>query len=95
MRWDNIPKKERREEWYVVAAPHRHNIAKAAHWCRERPGNGYFYNHYTNTRWWFSLEADALLFALTWSAGADFSTTILLTPLHSIEYISIDFVVQR
>lgn len=67
MKWKNIPKGQRRSEWHVVGAPSIENLDKAAAWCRANSSDGYFYNHYTNTRWWFSKEEDALLFALKWS----------------------------
>ncbi len=66
MQWDNIPKEERMAKWYVVAAPKRCDIYKAASWCRAHNSHGRFYNHYTNTRWWFDREEDALLFSLMW-----------------------------
>ena len=67
MRWDNIPKEQRREQWHIAAAPQLINLASAAHWCRVHSSTGRFYNHYTNTRWWFEFESDALLFTLKWS----------------------------
>lgn len=69
MKWANIPKKERREQWHTVNAPLYEHVQEASMWCRAHPSTGRFYNHYTNTRWWFEKEEDALLFALTWSGA--------------------------
>ena len=67
MIWANITKEVRRDKWFVAKAPNQENVRAAAEWCRNQPGTGKFYNHYTNTRWWFEHEQDAVLFALRWS----------------------------
>lgn len=67
MKWNNKNKTVRRKTWYAVHAPKREDIKDAVKWCREYPSDGNFYNHYTNTRWWFEKENDAIMFALRWS----------------------------
>lgn len=67
MKWRNIDKKVRREQWHVAIAPKKHNVTAAQDWCKTHPSDGCFYNHYTNTRWWFEKEKDAVLFTLKWS----------------------------
>lgn len=67
MIWCNFNKKIRRSIWFVAPAPKRIDVKLATKWCREQPSRGLFYNHYTNTRWWFEKEQDAIMFALRWS----------------------------
>ena len=67
MQYANIAKKTRNTLWPAVKAPDYTAIEPAKKWCQEHPSNGKFYYHYTNTRWWFEKEEDALLFALRWS----------------------------
>lgn len=67
MFWCNRSRKERRSYWYAVTAPDRSRVSEAAAWCRQWPSTGKFYYHYTNTRWWFELESDAVMFSLRWS----------------------------
>jgi hypothetical protein len=62
----------------VVPAPSRQVKQEAADWCRAQMSIGRFYNHYTNTRWWFECERDAILFALRWQAAPQ-NTTRLAT----------------
>ena len=66
MKYWNKQKAER-SNWRTVTAPKIHNIHQAKLWCQRNGSNGRFYFHYTNTRWWFENEQDALAFSLTWS----------------------------
>lgn len=59
-------KKKYRENWKTSPPPGQQYIQAAKRWCQQNPGKGRFYFHYTNTRWWFEFEDDALVFALTW-----------------------------
>lgn len=65
MKWRNIPKKERRANWVTAEAPHDDRVKDAHKWCVDYESTGGFYYHYTNTRWWFEFEEDAIIFALT------------------------------
>lgn len=66
MNFHNEDKKLRRL-WPTAMAPAKHSTIKAAHaWCVLHPSKGRFYHHYTNTRWWFEDENDALMFTLKW-----------------------------
>ena len=67
MKWCNKNKTDRREHWATVKAPSQENAKLAADWCRAQTSTGSFYNHYTNTRFWFEEEADAIMFTLTWA----------------------------
>lgn len=67
MIWCNKNKNVRRSEWFVVPPPQRHRMQEAHTWCKDQPSSGKFYHHYTNTRWWFECEEDAVFFALKWS----------------------------
>jgi len=69
MKWDNTAelKNTRRSEWYTSPPPPRDMINEAGKWCREHDSDGRFYNHYTNTRWWFEKEEDAIWFRLRFS----------------------------
>jgi hypothetical protein len=67
MYWCNKSKQERRKNWITVQAPDRSLTREAHAWCRQQPSRGRFYHHYTNTRWWFESELDAIMFALRWS----------------------------
>jgi hypothetical protein len=66
VRHDTV-KKIDRAGWYAIKAPTLANVKHAHEWCRMQESSGRFYRHYTNTRWWFEIEADAVLFALRWS----------------------------
>ena len=68
MKFKSINKYIRRDDWFTAVAP-SHKSIKAAHkWCTDinNPSYRFFYHHYTNTRWWFESEQDAIMFALTW-----------------------------
>lgn len=67
MKWANISKTVRRSTWHTVTAPKNDEARLAGLWCRQHPSTGRFYNHYTNSRWWFEDEKDALLFSIRWS----------------------------
>ena len=68
MNWTNKNKEVRRTQWHTAPAPWPLSKAReAAIWCRRHPSSGHFYNHYTNTRWWFENEGDAILFTIKWS----------------------------
>ena len=69
MKWSNKDKGERRTAWHVVSAPSREDRQAAFNWCRDHPSAGLFYQHYTNTRWWFKDKDDALLFSLRWGSS--------------------------
>lgn len=64
MKWCNIEKKTRLQDWFVAPAPDVSVIDEAKIWAREHKSDGRFYNHYTNTRWWFEKEEDAIWFTL-------------------------------
>ena len=66
MQWTNQYRSEKRSKWFVAPPPTTKNIRDAAQWCKQQPG-GLFYYHFSNTRWWFQREEDALIFALKWS----------------------------
>ena len=53
-----------RKNWPIATAPKIENKYKAKTWCRNHQSAGRFYYHYTNTRWWFELEEDAVWFTL-------------------------------
>jgi hypothetical protein len=65
MKFENV-KKEVRKPWTTAVAPSREYIEAAHTWCCYQQSYGRFYRHYTNTRWWFEHEQDALYFALKW-----------------------------
>lgn len=72
MKWCNLEKETRRKDWFAIAiSPEQHwgyrDRLDAHAWCVKYPSDGKFYHHYTNTRWWFEKESDALMFALTWN----------------------------
>jgi len=67
MIWWNKDREERREKWFAVTAPKQRSISKAKNWCDHYHLSTRYYYHYTNTRWWFEHEQDAMLFALKWS----------------------------
>lgn len=56
-----------RSQWSTVTSPEIHKVSEAKKWCQNQDSNGRFYFHYTNTRWWFEYEQDALLFSIAWS----------------------------
>lgn len=61
---------ERRTQWFTANPPQNNNIKKAKLWCdnyNAHPVVTGYYKHFTNTRWWFENEQDAIMFALTWS----------------------------
>jgi hypothetical protein len=60
-------KKVERSSWPTAKPPKIHHRHDAKIWCQQQPGDKRFYFHYTNTRWWFEDEADALAFSLVWS----------------------------
>ena len=64
MKWTNKFKLIRRADWPVVSAPPMERVKEAHAWCAAQESTGYFYHHFTNTRWWFEHEQDAILFAL-------------------------------
>lgn len=67
MKFHNEDKKLRRL-WPTAISPEKHRTIKLAHaWCVLHPSMGRFYHHYTNTKWWFEDERDALMFSLRWS----------------------------
>lgn len=66
MKWHNKDKEIRRTQWHTAPAPAQSDARAAALWCRQQPSSGLFYNHYTNTRWWFERKKDALHFTLRW-----------------------------
>ena len=68
MKWTNKFKDARRSEWPAVIAPPNDVVKEAHAWCKKQKSAGYFYHHYTNTRWWFEHEADAICFVLTFGA---------------------------
>jgi hypothetical protein len=37
--------------------------------CQRNSSNGKFYFHFTNTKWWFENEDEALAFSLAWSGN--------------------------
>lgn len=67
MKWHNGNKWVRRDEWFAVPPPKQESMKKAKVWCDNYHFGGRYYFHYTNTRWWFEDEKDAVLFGLTWS----------------------------
>lgn len=67
MKWANPDKQIRRKQWIAMRAPPGRRVPEAVKWCRENGSDSKFYNHYTNTRWWFENPDDAILFALWWS----------------------------
>jgi len=67
MKYWNKDKKFRRT-WHTVTSPKLHLLQQAKVWCQQQESTGRFYFHYTNTRWWFEFETDALMFTLKWSA---------------------------
>ena len=67
MKWTNLDKDYRNAHWHTVAPPLQKSIKAAKNWCNNYHFSGRYYNHYTNTRWWFEDEQDAMLFALKWS----------------------------
>ena len=64
MKWCNKSKKERRANWFTAQPPVYTCINEVHQWCNKYESTGRFYYHYTNTRWWFEFEEDAILFAL-------------------------------
>lgn len=66
MLWRNVKKKER-ENWYAVPAPALYDAKEAMAWCRAQTSMARFYTHYTNTRWWFESEKDAMHFCMRWA----------------------------
>ena len=64
MKWTNKGKAERRNDWFTVNPPARENAKRLHAACKENESDGLFYYHYTNTRWWFEKEEDAIWFAL-------------------------------
>lgn len=66
MLWRNV-RKQVRKDWYAVPAPHQEDAKDAMKWCREQTSIARFYTHYTNTRWWFESEKDAMMFNMRWS----------------------------
>ena len=64
MKWHNTNKLERRSDWYTVRPPARDKMRSAKAACKENLSSGKFYYHYSNTRWWFEKEEDAIWFAL-------------------------------
>ena len=67
MKYWNKDKEVRRKHWFTVSPPKIHQQQEAKRWCQLQPSNGRFYFHFSNTRWWFEQEADALMFALRWA----------------------------
>jgi len=67
VKWCNPPKEERRNNWFTVPPPPRDKIKEAHKWCVQQESKGCFYHHYTNTRWWFQYEKDAIMFAIKFS----------------------------
>jgi hypothetical protein len=65
MKYENV-KKQLRVNWATAPAPNTIWVQPAHVWCTLQPSKGRFYRHYTNTRWWFEFEQDALFFALKW-----------------------------
>jgi len=63
-------KKKYRETWKTSPPPPIHQMKDAKKWCQQNVSKGKFYFHYTNTRWWFEFEDDALVFALIWGSGS-------------------------
>lgn len=61
-----IDRKIRRKQWFAVPAPNEKDIDEAISWCKKQTSVGKFYYHYTNVRWWFELEQDAMMFLLRW-----------------------------
>ena len=61
-----IPSWQRNEDWFTSLPPDRRLMKKAKKWCHEYNSTGRFYYHYTNTRWWFEKQEDAVWFALHW-----------------------------
>lgn len=56
-----------RRTWPAVKSGVKQWETGIAHrWCKEQESDGRFYWHYTNTRWWFEKEEDAMMFALKW-----------------------------
>ena len=59
--------KKLRRTWPAVKSNvEQWDISKAHLWCKNHDSDGRFYWHYTNTRWWFEKEEDAMMFALKW-----------------------------
>lgn len=54
----------RMDTWFVVSPPPLGRFKEAHEWCKQNGSLEGFYHHYTNTRWWFESEDDALLFKL-------------------------------
>lgn len=67
MKFSPGARKVRREQWPTSASPNFFKQNEAHAWCRAYPSDGLFYHHYTNTRWWFEKEEDAVAFALKWA----------------------------
>lgn len=67
MKFSNSEKMTRRTVWpHVKIPPNNWDIKEAHMWCRAQESDGKFYHHYTNTRWWFEKDEDAMMFALKW-----------------------------
>jgi len=64
MKWSNKEKQDRREDWCAVSAPQREEMQQAKEWCNQQESAGKYYYHYSNTRWWFEKESDAIWFVL-------------------------------
>jgi hypothetical protein len=67
MKYWNKDRDVRRVHWIPVAAPNVYSQDEAKRWCQLQESKGRFYFHYTNTRWWFEHERDAVHFAMKWS----------------------------
>lgn len=68
MKFASIDKTVRNSTWPAVRAPEHEYVKEAKKWCEEYQSDGRFYHHYTNTRWWFEREEDAMMFSLRWGA---------------------------
>ena len=67
MIWTNKLTSARQNFWHTTPACRTAKIEQAHEWCNAQESAGLFYHHYTNTRWWFEKEEDAVFFALKFS----------------------------
>jgi hypothetical protein len=67
MKFDSSATVERKHSWATALPPDIHLRRKAKAWCDNYGSIGRYYYHYTNTRWWFEKESDAVWFSLHWS----------------------------
>ena len=67
MQWTRQYPSDYKRKWHVAPAPQGSVVYKAHTWCCDHQSNGYFYNHYSDVRWYFENKSDALLFTLRWS----------------------------